>query len=192
MQARTVFNRISGAGTVAARLPTRHRHWRRVDPHAAADKPEQTSGSDPTSPPLPSYTGSEEQHHLQRRKRRNPVGFSFCSWSRIYFFLLCFGSAFSLWIFFLLVSPSSLLSVADLAVAKGVAAVVTELLSSVRLALLLIEMKRSGEDRLLKGFAEGGLLAVQFCRLLKLGERLEEGCLLLPLCSGHRWRSVEG
>ena len=73
---------------------------------------------------------------------------------------------------------------ADPAVAKGVAAVVTELLSFVRLALLLMEMKRSGEDRLLKGFAEGGLLAVRFCRLLKLGERLEEGCLLLPLCSG--------
>jgi hypothetical protein len=37
--------------------------------------------------------------------------------------------------------------VADLAVAKGVAAVVTELLSFVRLALLLMEMKRSGEEK---------------------------------------------
>jgi len=75
--------------------------WRRVPTRAtplAARGPtrrcRQTNGSDPTSSPLPSYTGSEEQHHLQRRKRRNPVGFSFCSSSRIYFFSSLFWICF--------------------------------------------------------------------------------------------------
>ncbi|KAI9384054.1 hypothetical protein POPTR_012G009345v4 [Populus trichocarpa] len=68
----------------------------RVATYGAWVKPEQTSGSDSTSSPLPSYTGSEEQHHLQRRKRCNPVGFSFSSWSRIYFFFSLFWICFVL------------------------------------------------------------------------------------------------
>ena len=43
--------------------------------------------------------------------------------------------------------PSSLLLVADLAVARGVAVVVAALPSSIRLASLSMEMKRSGEEK---------------------------------------------
>ena len=55
---------------MAARLPTRHRHWRRVDSRAAADEGGRTSGSGPSSSSLPSYAGGEGHRHLQQRKQR--------------------------------------------------------------------------------------------------------------------------
>jgi len=49
------------AGTVAVRLPTRHRHWRRVGSRAAAGNSKKTRGSGMSSSPPSSYTSGDLQ-----------------------------------------------------------------------------------------------------------------------------------
>jgi len=58
-----------GAGTVAARLPTRHRHRRRVGSRAATRRPQQQGVSGSTSSPLLFLAGGEEHHYLQNTKK---------------------------------------------------------------------------------------------------------------------------
>jgi len=90
-----VFSRISGAGTVAARLPTRHRHWRRVNENNRA-----TRGSVTASSPLPFPAGGDMQN---KPKTQQAVDFSF------FLFRVPGSVCFPFWICFVLVSPSSLL-----------------------------------------------------------------------------------
>jgi len=54
-------------GIVAARLPTRHRHWQRVGSRAAAGNSKKTRGSGMSSSPLSSYAGGD----LQQQQERN-------------------------------------------------------------------------------------------------------------------------
>jgi hypothetical protein len=53
-----------GAGTVAARPPTRPSRWRRVKKFRAA------VGSGAASSPLPFPAGGDNHHHLQKKKKR--------------------------------------------------------------------------------------------------------------------------
>jgi len=55
---------------VAARLPTRHRHWRRVKKIQAA------GGSGAASSPLPFHAGGEGHRDLQQQKTHTTVDFT--------------------------------------------------------------------------------------------------------------------
>ena len=65
-----------GAGTVAARLPTRHRHRRRVGSRAATRRPQQQGVSGSTSSPLLFLAGGED-HDLQNNRKHKKQWFLF-------------------------------------------------------------------------------------------------------------------
>jgi hypothetical protein len=84
---------------VAARPPTRHRHWRRVGSRAAADESDRTSRSGSSSSSLSSYAGGEGHRRLQQRKQRtttidfNSFVLQICFSGLVFFFCPLFLSS---------------------------------------------------------------------------------------------------
>ena len=159
--------------TVVARCSMRLRHWRRVGSRAAADEDRKPVDRERLLLLFPSLPAVRDTTTCNNRKRTTQS-------ILVLFFLDPIPLGLSRFV------AQEFIPVAHLVVGHR------RRWWRLDLGLDLLHWFESEEDRLLKGFAEDGLLAVRFCRLLKLGERLEEGCLLLPLCSGRRWRSVEG